>query len=57
MQLIDFIETYAYGVSKDLVNKKLKERRKYMQQCNKTMQKMIKFVDVTKENIKEHNLD
>ena len=28
-----------------------------MQQCNKTMQKMIKFVDVTKENIKEHNLD
>ena len=26
-----------------------------MQQYNKTMQKLINFDDVTKENIKEHN--
>ena len=26
-----------------------------MQQCNKTIQKMIKFDDIIKENLKEHN--
>ena len=26
-----------------------------MQQCNKTIQKMINFDGVTRENIKEHN--
>ena len=46
MQSIDSIETYAYGTSKDLAyeNKKI----------NKTIQKMINFDDVIKENIKEH---
>ena len=29
----------------------------YIQQYNKTIQKIINFHDVTKENIKEHNLN
>ena len=29
----------------------------YIQQYNKTIQKIINFDDVTKENIKEHNLN
>ena len=45
MQSIHSIETYAYGMSKDLVseNEEIK--------CN-TITKMIKFDAITKENIK-----
>ena len=51
MQSIDSIETYAYGTSKDLVSEKEDIK------CNniKTIQKLINFDDVTKENIQEHN--
>ena len=45
MQSIHSTETYAYGISKDLVSKK--EEIKY-----NTITKMIKFDAVTKENIK-----
>ena len=48
MQLIDSIETYAYGTSKDLVSDKEEINCNY----NKTIQKMINFDDVVKENIK-----
>ena len=51
MQSIDSIETYAYGTSKVLVSRKEEIKCKY----NKTIQKMINFDDITKENIKEHN--
>ena len=46
------IETYVYGRSKDLVTEKEEIN------CNniiKRYKKMIKFNDVIKENIKEHN--
>ena len=46
------IETYAYGMSKDLL------REKEEIKCNnikKTIQKIIYFDDITQENIKEHN--
>ena len=51
MQLIDSIETYAYGMSKDLVSEKEEIK------CNNIIKryKMINFDDVTKENIKEYN--
>ena len=42
MKSIDSIETYAYGTSRDLINKKEE-------------MKMTNFDDVTKENTKEHN--
>ena len=45
MQSIHSIETYAYGMSKDLVSEKEEIK------CN-TIIKMIKFDAVTKENIK-----
>ena len=51
MQSIDFIETYAYKTSKDLVGDKEEIK------CNniiKQYKKMINF-DVVKENLKEHN--
>ena len=51
MQSFDLIETYPYGTSKDLVIEKYNKIKQY----NKTIQKIIKFDDVTKENIKEHN--
>ena len=50
MQSIDSIETYTYGTSKDLVSEK-----EGMKCNNKTIQKMINFYRVIKENIKEHN--
>ena len=49
MQSIDLIETYAYGTSNDLVSEK------EVIKCNsiiKRYKKMIKFDDVTKQNIK-----
>ena len=54
MKSIDSIETYAYGMSKDLASEK--EEIKY----NKAIQKMINlqklYTDhITKESIKEHN--
>ena len=51
MQSIDWIGTYAFRTSKDLVSEK-KEIK-----CNNILNdtKMINFDDVTKENIKEHN--
>ena len=45
MQSIHSIETYAYGISKDLVSEK------QVIKCN-TIIKMIKFDAVTKESIK-----
>ena len=51
MESIDSMETYAYRTSKDLEseNEEIK--------CNNILKytKMIKFENVTKENIKEHN--
>ena len=51
MQSIDSIETYAYGMRKDLGSEK-KENK-----CNniKRNTKMINVDDVTKENIEEHD--
>ena len=49
MQSIDPMERYSYGTSEDVFSEK--EEIKY----NKMIQKMIKFNDVTKENIKNHN--
>ena len=49
MQSIDLIETYAYRTRKDLVCEK--EGIIY----NKTIQKMINFDDVIKEETKEHH--
>ena len=49
MQPFDSIETYAYGTSKNL------EGEKEEIKCNQTIEKMIKFDDVTRENIKEDN--
>ena len=52
MQSIALIETYAYGTRKDIVSEKEEAK------CNnriKQYKKMIKFDDVTKENIKQHN--
>ena len=51
MQSIDWIETYAYGTSKNLDS----EREEI--KCNdiiKKKQKMTDIVDVIKENIKTH---
>ena len=42
MQTIRSIETYGYKMNKDLV------RKKDEIQCNKTIQKMINFDNVTK---------
>ena len=42
MHPLDSIETYAYGMRKN-------------EKEDKTIQKMMNFDDVTKENIKEHN--
>ena len=50
MQPINSIETYAYGTSKDLVSEK-----EGIKCNNKTIQKMINFDGIIKENIKEHN--
>ena len=44
-QLADSVETYAYGMSKDLV------LRIQVIRYNKTIQKMINYDYVTKENI------
>ena len=49
MQSIDSIETYVYGTSKYLVSEK------EVMKCNKSIQKMISFDYVIKENIKKHN--
>ena len=52
MQSIALIETYAYGTRKNIVSEKEEAK------CNnriKQYKKMIKFDDVTKENIKQHN--
>ena len=51
MQSIDFIETYAYKTSKDLVGDKEEIKCCYI---IKQYKKMINF-DVVKENLKEHN--
>ena len=51
MHSIDSIETYAYGMSKDLVSEK--EVIKCSNIINST--KMIDLNDVIKENIKEDN--
>ena len=48
MQSIDSVETYAYGASNDLVNKKAEIKCKNIIRNTK----MINFDDVTKENIK-----
>ena len=45
------IKTYAYGTRKHLVSEKEELKCKNI----KTIQKMMNFHDVTKENIKEHN--
>ena len=50
MQSIGSIETYAFGMNKDLICKK-----KTCKQYNKAMQKMINRRNDTKENMKEHN--
>ena len=52
MQSIDSIETYAYGTRKDIVSEK--EETKCNNRINQ-YKKMIKFDDVAKENIKQHN--
>ena len=52
MQSIDSIETYAYGMKKDIVSKKEEIK------CNniiKQLKKIINSDDVTKENRKENN--
>ena len=52
MQSIDSIETYAYGMKKDIVSKKEEIK------CNniiKQFKKIINSDDVTKENRKENN--
>ena len=51
MQSIDSIETYAYGMRKDLGREKKEDK------CNniKSNTKMINVDDVTKENIEEHD--
>ena len=51
MQSIDSTETYAHGMSKDLVSEKEEIKRNNITK----RQKMINFDDVTKEDIKEHN--
>ena len=54
MQSINSTETYAHGMSKDLIcNNNNKKKKTY--QYYKTIQTMINFDDVVKENIKEHN--
>ena len=52
MQSIDSIETYAYGTRKDIVSEK--EETKCNNRINQ-YKKIIKFDDVAKENIKQHN--
>ena len=52
MQSIDSIETYAHGMSKDLIWKKEKTKRINI---IKKYKKTIKFDDVVKESIKEYN--
>ena len=52
MQSLDSIEIYAYGMDKDLVCKKEKDK------CNniiKQYKKMFNFDYIKKEDIKEHN--
>ena len=51
MQLIDSIETYAYGTRKGLVSEKQPIKCKNI--INDT--KMINFDDVTEEKMKENN--
>ena len=51
MQSIDSIETYAYGASKDVVS----EKEEIKCNNNKTIQKMINFDDVVKENTKKQS--
>ena len=54
MQSIDSIETYAYGMRKDLVSEKKEIKCKNLiKRYNIT--KMINFDDVTTENMKKHN--
>ena len=48
---IDSIETFTYRRSKDLVS----DKEEIKCNCNKRIQKMIKFDNVTKEEIKENN--
>ena len=52
MQSIDSTETYAYGISKDLVSKKEEIK---CSNITKQYKKMINIDDFTKENIKERN--
>ena len=52
MQSIDSIETYAYGTRKDIISEK--EETKCNNRINQ-YKKLIKFDDVAKENIKQHN--
>ena len=52
MQSIDSIETYAYGTRKDIVSEK--EETKCNNRINQ-YKKIIKFDDVAKKNIKQHN--
>ena len=53
MQSIDSIETYAYGMKKDIVSKKEEIK------CNNIIKQLKKIIinsdDVTKENRKENN--
>ena len=50
IQSIDLMETYTYGMDKDLVCKKEEIK------CNNIIQqKMFNFDYITKEDIKEHN--
>ena len=51
MQSIDSIEKYAYGASKDVVS----EKEEVKCNNNKTIQKMINFDDVVKENTKKQS--
>ena len=58
LKSIDSIKTYAYGTSKDLVSEKEETKFNNCNKCNNiTTQKMSNFDDVTKENIKEHNIN
>ena len=50
---MDSIETYAYGINKDLACKKKRLNKKI--QWNNT--KIITFDDITREKTKEHNLN
>ena len=51
MQSIDSTQTYAYGMSKDLISNKEKIKRKNIVK----EYKIFNFDHITNEDIKEHN--